>query len=94
MPVGRWKGAALLSPLADVGYTADTTRLVVDLFVHNAPGESQCVSSKASGVPGVRPAGDNSGSCFGPHMFREASPNGRVEPRFWFTLRMGYLDSP
>ena len=92
-PIGRWNGAALLSPHPDAAYTPTMTRLVVDFFVHQQPQQVSHVPSQACIVPGTRTAADNHGPCFGPHMFHEVSRNGRVEPQFWFTLRMGYLDS-
>jgi hypothetical protein len=90
---GRWKGGVLLSPHPDAVYTPTSTRLVVDFFVHQPPQQMSQVQSRACAMPGTRPAADNHGSCFGPYMFREVSRNGRVEPQFWFTLRMAYLDS-
>jgi hypothetical protein len=91
--IGRWNGAALLSPHPDAAYTPTRTRLVVDFFVHQQPQQVSHVQRRACAVPGTRLAADNHGSSFGPYMFREVSRNGRVEPQFWFTLRMGYLDS-
>jgi hypothetical protein len=91
---GPRKGAALLSPLPDASYTPASTRLVVDMFVHQTPEESGLVSSQAHVLQYTRPAADRTGSCFRPYLFREVSRRGTIEPRFWFTLRMGYLDSP